>query len=482
MKKNSKTTNNKKSAAKMSTKKVVVIVLAVVILAAVLMVSLSSCTNYSKIEVIRSENFTVSAAMVTYSLYDTYHYYYNYFGEDMLKLYFGIDPSKSLAEQYSDAEKGVTWFDVFETEAIDGFCNALALCEAAVDAGIELSDVDKKYIDSELKEIETLAQKDGMTLKEYIKSIYGKNVKEEDVKKSLEIFRLANKMRYKDYNDATVSAEEIQAILDKEGDTFLMRDVIYLELTLSNEDAKTEKIKEYATRLKNAATEEEFRTIADEFLKSEYCVNKDDTKKIVEEKVQNTVAEDDKTAIDNWMFASTTTIGSTYVREETTAHIVYMAVSEAAMDESATRNMYTIVFEPSAYGDLEACKAKAEEVYALWENSGKNMDTFKTLAAMYTTDYVSVSTGGYYPNVRDDDMIDVLNDWLFEATEIGESVILKSEYGYHIMVYAGEGEPAWKVPVIEDIKNDKTTTQILNYIEQHEVTVVQGNLKYVKAK
>ena len=466
----------------MSTKKVVVIVLAVVILAVALMVGLASCTNYSKIEVIRSENFTVSAAMVTYSLYDTYHYYYNYFGEDMLKLYFGIDPSKSLTEQYSDAEKGITWFDVFETEAIDGFCNALALCEAAVDAGIELSDVDRKYIDSEIKEIESLAQKDGMTLKEYIKSIYGKNVKEEDIKKSLEIFRLANKMRYKDYDDATVSADEIQAVLDKEGDTFLMRDVIYLELTLSNEDAKTEKIKEYATRLKNAATEEEFRAIAKEFLESEYCVNKDATKKIVEETVQNTVAEDDKTAIDNWMFASTTTIGSTYVREETTAHIVYMAVSEAAMDESETRNMYTIVFEPSVYGDLEACKAKAEEVYALWENSGKNMETFKTLAATYTTDYVSVSSGGYYPNVKNDDMIDELNEWLFEATEAGESVIIKSEYGYHIMVYAGVGEPAWKVPVIEDIKNDKTTTQILNYIEAHEVTVVQGNLKYVKAK
>jgi hypothetical protein len=145
-------------------KKQAVRVLALLLVTAALTLSLVSCKNISKVEVIRSENFTVSAAMVTYSLYDTYHYYYNYFGEEMLKLYFGIDPNKSLKEQYSDKEKGVTWFDVFKTEALDGFCNALALCEAAVDAGVELSDIDRKYIDFEIREIESLAVKDGMTL------------------------------------------------------------------------------------------------------------------------------------------------------------------------------------------------------------------------------------------------------------------------------------------------------------------------------
>ena len=50
-------------------------VLALLLVAATLMLSLASCKDTSKVDVIRSDNFSVTAAMVTYSLYDTYHYY-----------------------------------------------------------------------------------------------------------------------------------------------------------------------------------------------------------------------------------------------------------------------------------------------------------------------------------------------------------------------------------------------------------------------
>ena len=458
--------------------------LALLLITATLMLALGSCgKNLSEVAIIRSENFTVSAAMVTYSLYDSYYYYLNYFGEEMLKLYFGIDPSVSLQEQYSDAEKGTTWFDVFKTEALDGFCNALALCEAALEDGVELTDVDRKYIQNEIDEIAELAAKDGLTLKEYIKNIYGKNVTEEDIKKSLEIYRLANKKRYKDYNAITVSDSEINDVLAKEGDTYLMRDIIYFELTLANDNEKNEKIKEYAQKIKATTTEADFKAMVAEFVASEYCVNKDENKKVLSETVQNNVAEDDKTAVDSWFFASGTAVGSTYVYESNASCVVYMAVSEAAKDETPTKNLWTIIFEPSVYGTLEDCKAKADEVYALWQNGGKSMETFKSLASQYTTDYASVYSGGYYPNVKEGDMVDELDKWLFaEDIEEGASAVVKSSYGYHIMVYGGEGEFAWKVPVIESVKEEKTSVEILNYVELHSVEIVSGNLKYVKAK
>jgi hypothetical protein len=51
-------------------------------------------------------------------------------------------------------------------------------------------------------------------------------------------------MRYKDYNDINPTPDEIKEIVDKKGDTFLMRDFIYFEITLSNDNEKNEKIKE----------------------------------------------------------------------------------------------------------------------------------------------------------------------------------------------------------------------------------------------
>ena len=462
-------------------KKQTVRFVALLLVAIMLTCALVSCTKASEVDVLRTENFSVSAAMVTYSLYDTYHYYYNQFGEEQLLYYLGIDPNKPLDKQYSD-EKGVTWFDVFKTDAVNSFCDALSLCEAALAAGIELTELDRKYIDAEIDAIEQLANKDGLTLKKYIKNVYGNNVKEEDIRKSLELYRLANKMRYKEYCSVNVTPEDIKEIVDKEGHTFLQRDVIYFDLTLSNDAAKTAKIKEYAAKLKEAKTEEEFRSIVDEFLKSEYCVNKDTKKKVLEKTVYNNVEEDMQTAVDRWFFASGTSVGKTYLVEGNSSHTVYMAVGDAVMDETPTRNMYTIVLEPFGYGTLDDCKAKAEEIYNKWKADGAKLEDFKALVRQYSTDDVSVFADGLYSNIKKGDMIDELDAWLFgKDTEVGAHTFMSTKYGCHIVYYSGDGEPAWKAPVIDQIKESKVSSVIYSYTEKYPVTQVEGNMKYVKA-
>jgi hypothetical protein len=458
-------------------------VLALLLVAATLMLSLASCKDTSKVDVIRSDNFSVTAAMVTYSLYDTYHYYYNQFGADGMLAYFGIDTTKPLNQQYSDETKGVTWFDVFKTEAIDGFKSALAHCEAALKAGLEITEEDTKYIQTEIDSIEELAAKDKLTLNEYIKKIYGKNVKVDDIKKSLEIFRLANKMRYKDYNDVVISDSELEELAKKEGNTYLQREILVFELTLSNLSDKTAKIKEYAQKMKEATTAEEFRQLAADFIKTDYCVNLSSKKEVATETVQNNVSEDDKDALTSWFFASGTTVGSTYLKEGTAAYTVYMAASEPAYDETPTRNLYTIVFEPFAYGSLDACKAKAEEVYNKWKADGATLEGFKALAMQYSTDQVSVYSGGLYANMMKDQMIEELDKWLFdENLAVGSHTIMSAEQGCHIVYYAGEGVATWKAPLVEQIREEKATELSSNYSQTYRVVTLEGNMKYVKAK
>jgi hypothetical protein len=400
----------------------------------------------------------------------------------MLQMYFGIDTSVSLKKQYSDAERTKTWFDVFKTEAIDGFCNALALCEAAVADGVALSEIDKKFIQSEIDEIENLAAKDGMTLKEYIKAIYGKGVTEDDIRKSLELFRLANKKRNKDYSEVKVTESDIKDVVEKEGDTYLGRDILYFELTFANENEKTEKIKAYAQTMKAATTEEEFRKLAEDFVKTDYCVNTDSNKKVKKESIKNTTKEDDKTDVDRWFFASGTSVGKTYLVEGNSSHTVYMAVGDAVMDETPTRNMYTIVLEPFGYGTLDDCKAKAEEIYNKWKADGAKLEDFKALVRQYSTDDVSVFADGLYSNIKKGDMIDELDAWLFgKDTEVGAHTFMSTKYGCHIVYYSGDGEPAWKAPVIDQIKESKVSSVIYSYTEKYPVTQVEGNMKYVKA-
>ena len=449
---------------------------------ATLAISVCSCgKNISEVEVITTEHYSVSAGMVTYSLYDSYYYYVNMFGAQGMLLYFGIDTAVSLKNQYADTATKKTWFDVFKTDAIDGFCNSLAMCEAAIADGVELSDIDQKFIQSEIDEIAEMGAKQNMSIDEYIEYIYTEGVTVADVRKSLEIYRLANKKRYKDFNEAKVTDGEINDDLKANGDKYLQRELIYFECVLSNESEKNPTIKEYAKRLSEATTEADFRAIVAEFLASDVCA---DTKKEVVSITQKNNADDEnKGDFDKWLFASDTEIGDTFLSESTVSHTVYMVLTDPAMDISGTKNIYTMLFSADVYGSDDGAKAKAEEIYAQWKAEGETIEKFKELAAKYTTDYASTYSGGQYFNVMKGDLITELDTWLFDdARAEGDHAIVKTAYGYHIVVYVGAGEPAWKVPIIETIKDDKTTSKMQSYMELYTVTIIQGNLKYVQGR
>jgi parvulin-like peptidyl-prolyl isomerase len=152
------------------------------------------------------------------------------------------------------------------------------------------------------------------------------------------------------------------------------------------------------------------------------------------------------------------------------------------MDETPTRNMYTIVLEPFGYGTLDDCKAKAEEIYNKWKADGAKLEDFKALVRQYSTDDVSVFADGLYSNIKKGDMIDELDAWLFgKDTEVGAHTFMSTKYGCHIVYYSGDGEPAWKAPVIDQIKESKVSSVIYSYTEKYPVTQVEGNMKYVKA-
>lgn len=435
----------------------------------------------SDVDVLKTEHFSVTAGMLAYAAYDSYYEYLNYYGEEIFTSYFGIDTSISLNEQYYNKEKGTTWYDVFIDDAISGtFMSALPLCEAAMADGVELNDVDNKYIDDSITELNELAKKQNMTLADYIESLYGKGVTENDIRKTYEMFRLANKKLMKDYDLSEVTEEEFNAYVAKDPDSYLCRDAISFKLTLSNDADKNAKIKEYVEKIAATTDKEKFTAVVKEFIDSDFCVDDitDVDNAIVSTYYQNNKEDSDKTELDKWMFNEETIIGSTFINESSTSYTVYMVISEAAKDMSETRNMKHILFDDDIYDNTE--KNTANNVYEEWKNSGETDEKFKELAMKYTTDYASAYSGGYYANVAKGDLVTSLDEWLFdESRKEGDSTIISSEYGIHIMVYCGEGEPFWKVSVIENIKDEKASELLEDYTELYTVETIQKNFKYI---
>lgn len=445
----------------------------------------ASCgKKLSEIDSVRSENFTVTAGMLSYSLYDTYYYYLNSYGESGLKYYLGIDSTKPIQEQYYDAKNGVTWFDVFLEDALNGFVNALSLCEAALADGIELTDIDKKFIASEIDEVVSAAENDGKTFKEYVKEIYGKGVSEDDIRKTLETYRLANKKLYKDYETAEVTQAEIEAYAAKDPDYYLCRDIKYFTLSYSNETEKNPLIKEYAEKMKAAGSVEEFEALAADYKNQAFCVDKfpeDGSSAVKSAFYQNTTEDSKKTDLEKWVFAEDTVKGSAYLAESTTGCTVYIAVSDAQKNNSQTRDMYHILFSADVYGSLDNAKLLADDLYASWKEEGSSLEGFKTLANKYTTDYATSFTGGYYANVASGDLVPELDTWLFNGERaVGDSAVIATEYGIHMIYYGGEGEPYWKISVIQALKDEKAAALMEDYSELYDVEVIEDSIKYIK--
>ena len=105
--------------------------------------------------------------------------------------------------------------------------------------------------------------------------------------------------------------------------------------------------------------------------------------------------------------------------------------------------------------DTYTADTKVNEVYAQWEADGFSEAKFLELAAQYNEDPGSQANGGLYENVAVGDMVNSFNNWLFyTAKNVGDHGIVESDYGWHIMYYAGEGEgAAWETQVTTALKN-----------------------------
>ena len=88
---------------------------------------------------------------------------------------------------------------------------------------------------------------------------------------------------------------------------------------------------------------------------------------------------------------------------------------------------------------------KADEIYKMWQEGDATEETFAALATEYTEDPGSMSTGGLYEEVYAGQMVQEFNDWCFDAArQVGDTGIVKTSYGYHIMYFSGVCDhPYW---------------------------------------
>ena len=127
-----------------------------------------------------------------------------------------------------------------------------------------------------------------------------------------------------------------------------------------------------------------------------------------------------------------------------------------------------IIYSQQEWDD---CLKDAEALLKQWQDGEATEESFAQLATEKTEDPGSQATGGLYTYVYEGQMVPTFNDWCFdESRQYGDTAIVKTSYGYHIMyfVYSEEG---WIRRAEESLLNDACSEVMQKAMEEYPMEV-----------
>lgn len=132
----------------------------------------------------------------------------------------------------------------------------------------------------------------------------------------------------------------------------------------------------------------------------------------------------------------------------------YYEKNKDSMKETITKygekmiDVRHILLQPKDKTDaaLAACLAEAEALLQQWKDGEATEESFGALADEHTADGGSKGVGGLYENVYTGYMVKEFDAWCFDASrKVGDTGIVKTTHGYHIMYFVGSGETWYRL-------------------------------------
>ena len=160
----------------------------------------------------------------------------------------------------------------------------------------------------------------------------------------------------------------------------------------------------------------------------------------------------DEATLSDYYDANVDTFEENQVWKVNNVSVRHILIEPEAADETSTD-----------YTDEEwaAAEAKANEVLTLWQQNPTE-DYFAELANEKSADPGSNTTGGLYEDFPSNQMVAEFSEWCFDQSrQPGDTGIVKTSYGYHIMYFVGQTETkAWMDSVREQMISDQMTAFI----------------------
>lgn len=397
---------------------------------------------------------------------------YEQYGIDLADAGLDVDFDKKLSQQtYTDpdTEETMGWDEHMHDLVVDSIESTYTYYLAAVEANggedPEITDDQKTEINDTLDSYEETASGYGYTLSGYLVQAMGKGVTES-------VFRTETTRQYIAQNyqgelssgteNTTYTEEDINAYKDEHLEDLQSVDIKIFECS-SEDDAKAfseslaadgsnfaELCTEYASSDfdKKAYADEGYSTelgMTRSALQSRgYAIATADAHEHEDGEEHSDDEELTYSGLD-WLFSSDRQAGDIY---QYSTSVVYV-IAPASLSDRNTVNVRHILIAPETdEEDADATTAtdeqwtaaydQARELLASWDGTE---DGFAALATENSTDTGSTENGGLYEDVVTGQMVNSFSAWCFDdSRKAGDTGIVRSEYGYHIMYFVGEND------------------------------------------
>ena len=421
----------------------------------------------------------------------------------------GLDTSKPLDEQVINNDTGLTWADDFLNTAKDNARSVYAMADAAEAAGFTLSEDELTEIDTSISNMKMYATLYGYSsTKDFLKAQYGSGATEESYKQYVTVNALANAY-YNSYSSSlTYTDADLRAAESENYDKYssFTYNTYYLAASKfqAEDEDDSDKAVKAAEEAANSLIGEDVATVADfDAAIAALDINKDTEASStaytdqqyasVSTTVRDWITDSARKEGDKTVIANTTT-STDDDGNETKTTLGYYAVFFTGSNDNTfplvnVRHIL-VKFEggttdsttgTTTYSDEEknAAKEKAEEILDEWMSGDATEDSFAALANEKSDDGDG-TTGGLYENVYPGQMVSSFNDWCFDASrQSGNTGIIESEYGYHVMYFVGKSSTTYRDYQIES-ELRSTDTQKWYDATVEAVPMTDGNTKYIR--
>ncbi len=439
---------------------------------------------------INGEKYT--AAEVNYYFQN---YYTNWVNQNYYYLsYIGLDTTADLRDQtYSDDQ---SWFDFFMEQTLDYMTSVQALNDAAAEEGFTWDDEMQADYDSSLEALKSTASSYGYTEKQYLGMIYGSTMTEKVYQEQLKRSLLAQYYSQDHQDNLTYTEDELTAAYNEDPNAYDQVSYQYVRISgaaaTTDEDGNEIEVTDEMT----AQAMADAKATADQ-LYADWQAGGDLEQLADDAGLSVTSAEAgtySDSVVMNWLFDSARQAGDTAVLEDTDGSAYYVVGFNERLHDYHPINVRHILIQPEdselssddeGYeADVEAkdaeAKQKAEDLLAQWKAGEATEDSFAELAKENSTDS-NAAQGGLYEDVTLGTMVSEFEDWCFDpARQSGDTGIVKTTYGYHIMYFVGTApETYWELQVTNALKSDDMATWSEEKVEGYTAEQSSFGMRFV---